>query len=278
MEKAMATSVKRSFRAENMDQFVSEGWKFRVKSVGKNRYIIRYRKKEEKSLGPYSDELWRYITEKAGGSVSQPRRNEVLLSEIEGLKERVKRLEGLGESVRHKSENCPQIGRWYGYTYCKVLFWEKKPKKLMQVYPQLEFMRIMPDRIEKKWYVKPHPDICRTCVMLLQVPSTLADDLHKVRRKIDMMDDGLDDVKSSLSLLTGSAERRVRDDHDGCKHIRSDGYCGWWYYFQRRWDRDQKEDTIMKKGKQKQVYRDNVRKHPLICVSCSSFEPRGSNT
>jgi len=94
MERAIATSIEKSFRAENIDGYVSEGWKFRVKQVGKHRYIIRYKGKEEKSLGSYSDELWRIITEKAGEKVAKPRKDRAPPPEIEELKERVNRLEG----------------------------------------------------------------------------------------------------------------------------------------------------------------------------------------
>ncbi len=273
----MATTTEKLFRPENIEKYVSEGWKFRVKQVGSHRYILRYKGKEEKSLGSYSDELWTLIEEK-GGEKAKPRRDEMLSIEIKELKERISRLEGFEESVRRKSEGCPQIGSWFGFTYCRALNWEKKPTRLMLIYPQFGFKRIMPDRVKKKWHVEPHPDLCRACPMLLQIPSTLADDVHQVERDVDKMDNDLYDVKSSLKDLKEFAEVRAGSiPRYGCKHLTPDGYCGDWHYYQRRLDREQKEDTITKDGKLTKVYRDNVKKNPLICASCPSFEPRGPN-
>jgi hypothetical protein len=270
----MKKSLEESFRAENAQKFISEGWKFRIKRVGVHRYIVTYKGKREKSIGPFSDMLWKFI-EKNGGAKAKPRRDEtLLLKEFERLKERVSRLEGFEKNARSKSESCPQIAPWFGFTYCKALSWEKKPSKLMKIYPQLGFNRIMPDRVDKKWYVAPHPDLCRTCVMLLQVPSNLADKLNRVAKLADTMNENLEDAQFSLMQLRESAQNRIRDDHHGCKHLHTEGYCGYWSYNKRSFGRGQKEEIIMKDGTLKKIYQANVVENPLICTSCPGYEPR----
>ena len=43
---------------DEIETWRKEGWNFRVKSVKGKKYITRRRKQKEKSLGPYSEELW----------------------------------------------------------------------------------------------------------------------------------------------------------------------------------------------------------------------------
>ena len=257
----MEKAIEASFQMEmDIEKCVSEGWKFRVKEVGGHRYITRYRKGEEKSLGPYSDELWKQIVEKAGDRASQPRRKEALLSEIEGLKERVKRLEGFEESARRKCESCPQIGSWYGYRYCKLLSWDRKPTKLMNIYPQFEFMRIMPDRVEERWYVEPHPDLCRTCASVALNPDLIKEQLHRINEFTSLL--------PSIKTLIGHAEDTGGFKAKNCAHMDKEGYCTYW-----RWPDPPTHHAKNHKRNVEGTY--HISAGALFCADCHAFKKRG---
>lgn len=42
----------------DIEAFLKEGWNFRVKVVKGRRYVTRRKGQQERSLGPYSEELW----------------------------------------------------------------------------------------------------------------------------------------------------------------------------------------------------------------------------
>jgi hypothetical protein len=86
-----------------------------------------------------------------------------------------------------------------------------------------------------------------------------------------MLENDNSDIHDDLKSLKDSARRRIREDEDGCIHIKPNGTCEMWSYTRRFYDREQEMDTIIKNGASKQVYRDNVKKNPLICASCPSY-------
>ena len=116
---------------------------------------------------------------------------------------------------------------------------------------------------EWKWRFKPHLDICGSCTKFLEPSSQ--------QKALETIIDDYQEVFSSVNLLTQSAKRRVRKDHNGCAYMSEDGYCTYWSYNRRQWDKDQKRDIY----EQKTVYRDYVKKHPEICASCPSYKPKG---
>jgi hypothetical protein len=68
-----------------------------------------------------------------------------------------------------------------------------------------------------------------------------------------------------------SVARRLRDDWAGCRYVDEEGYCTRWYWQGRVEGWDMREG--FEEGKT--VYHLNVRKHPLICTACPSYERRG---
>jgi len=99
----------------------------------------------------------------------------------------------------------------------------------------------------------------------------LAADIKEIKKKQSKCKNDISNISTSVKFLISSAERRVRDDANGCVHLGQDGYCTLWYYGNRQWDRDQKEDV----SNGKTCYRDNVKKNPEICASCPSFKSKG---
>ena len=55
--------VKLDTSVESLIVYRDQGWRFSVKTVNGKKYITIRRKREKKSLGPYSDETWRLIGE-----------------------------------------------------------------------------------------------------------------------------------------------------------------------------------------------------------------------
>jgi len=103
----------------------------------------------------------------------------------------------------------------------------------------------------------------------------LANELSVVRKEVENLKDSLsrriDEIDDSLNFIRLSAERRVRDDHNGCKWLSEDGYCTSWYFNSRVKGWNMKKDIVGDRV----VYRLNVKKHPLMCTACPSYEPRG---
>jgi len=124
------------------------------------------------------------------------------------------------------------------------------------------------------WYVSPHPDICGNCEILIQTPSTLADQLNKTSQTVKKLTEDLQKIQNSIKIIQMSAKRRVRDDTEGCAYISPDGFCSGWTHSRRIYEIEQKEDIIEEKVLRKKVYRDNVKKNPLICSSCPSYTKR----
>jgi hypothetical protein len=50
-----------SHSQENLEQRIAEGWRFRIKTSRGHRYITRRRGGQERSLGRYTDHLWKQI-------------------------------------------------------------------------------------------------------------------------------------------------------------------------------------------------------------------------
>jgi len=78
-------------------------------------------------------------------------------------------------------------------------------------------------------------------------------------------------LENSIGWIRRSVERRLRDDHYGCKWLDGNGHCTFWYRYEKVKDWNMRPDT--KEGRT--VYVLNVKKHPLICTACPAYEPRG---
>ena len=62
---------KQGVSLESLIKYRDDGWKFTIKNVKGRKYITRKRKEEERSLGPYSDDLWSLISEIVGVQVKE---------------------------------------------------------------------------------------------------------------------------------------------------------------------------------------------------------------
>ena len=66
-------------------------------------------------------------------------------------------------------------------------------------------------------------------------------------------------------------DRDERREEAGCRYIDKEGYCTLWYWWSRVKGWDMREG--FEEGKT--VYHLNVKKYPLICTACPSYERRG---
>jgi transcriptional regulator with XRE-family HTH domain len=99
----------------------------------------------------------------------------------------------------------------------------------------------------------------------------LAGEVSKLRKEVEGLDQRLKELADSISWIRSSAERRLRDDHNGCKWLDRSGYCTRWYLYEKVRGWDMRPDIV----EGRTVYMLNVKKHPLICTACPYYEPRG---
>jgi len=92
----------------------------------------------------------------------------------------------------------------------------------------------------------------------------------KIEKSVKEMKESLSSISEKVMWIEMSAERRVRDDSIGCIWLSKEGYCTKWYSHKRQEGLEMKADKI----KGKTVWRLKAKKHPLICASCPSYEPR----
>jgi predicted RNase H-like nuclease (RuvC/YqgF family) len=91
--------------------------------------------------------------------------------------------------------------------------------------------------------------------------------------RLKIRDQRLDYLTKNMDLILANAKRRVRDDNNRCKHIDKDGYCTYWYWYNKIDDWNMKPDIVNGKT----VYKINVKEHPLICTACPAYEPRSAD-
>lgn len=256
-------------------QLLEEGWTPRIKTVKGHRYITLRKGKKEKSLGPHNEELWNQLK----ALIPLPKFEQRPLKKLEiyeSLKALSHRVEDLESELKwlksrpnvgeEKATQCNHIKSWYGRKFCGAWGWEKKPSTLIAMFPNVFFKRNKMGG-ESLWRFTPHQDICMACTRFMETDPS---DEYEIAR----LNERISQLEPTVKLLKSSAQRRVRDDHHGCTHMGQDGYCTWWHYYERQWDRDQKEDLIIEGGRQMRVWRDNVKKNPEVCASCPSYSPK----
>jgi len=99
----------------------------------------------------------------------------------------------------------------------------------------------------------------------------LTGEVSKLRREVENLNRRFKELEDSIDWIRRSAERRLRDDYNGCKWLDGSGYCTCWYWYEKVRDCDMRPDIV----EGRTVYRLNVKKHPLICTACSAYKPRG---
>ena len=282
-----------------VNTWIEEGWKFRIKTVGGKRHTTRRKGKVERSLGPHDEEIWKRII-KLIDEKNRPPAVQLPLTaeEVDALKsmlathcDAITELRGELQKLRSipeatdlsklaelKASQCPVIQEWYGQRFCSKYAWKWKPSEIIAMFPQVLFKRNKMGTEGSHWRFMPHPDICGFCNNFMELFYEGSDIYRKINSRFSSLESRfssseskIQSVEGSVDKLRDSARRRTRDDHIGCVHIMNDGYCTSWFYDQRRLDRDQKIDSY----EGRTVYHDNVKKHPEICASCPSFEPRG---
>jgi len=109
----------------------------------------------------------------------------------------------------------------------------------------------------------------------LKTLEDLANELSMVRKEVENLKNSLsrrlNEIANSMDFIRQSAERRLRDDYNGCKWLSKDGYCTCWAWYNKVKGWNMKTDIV----EGRVVYRLNVKKHPLICTACPSYQPRG---
>jgi len=99
----------------------------------------------------------------------------------------------------------------------------------------------------------------------------LREEVKSLNQRFKELEDSVEELADSVDWIRRSAERRLREDHNGCKWLDGDGYCTCWYWYERVRGWSMRPDKV----EGRTVYRLNAKKHPLICTACPSYEPRG---
>jgi len=99
----------------------------------------------------------------------------------------------------------------------------------------------------------------------------LAGEVSRLREEVESLNRRLGELADSIGWIRRSAERRLRDDHNGCKWLDKNGYCTSWHWREKVEGWNMRPD--MWEGRT--VYRLNAKSHPLICTACPSYMPRG---
>ncbi len=274
---------------KTIEEYAAEGWTARKKVVTGREYIIVRLGGKDRSLGPSSDELWKRC-QKLGmvkakitpedflniQNILAKTNQEVtaLRQELEKLKTKHEKTETDPKSeelLRWKISNCIYSKCYLKQNvFCSKYYWDIKPSNIIKRFPNVTFKRSAMDFdwANRKWRFIPHSDICGLCNPIDELFSNFnKETLNLLQSRVKLNKDDIAKIHIFQQYLTDTAKRRVRTDHPQghCLHLGEDGYCTYWYYSARNWNRDQKQD---KQGK----WRDNVRSQPIICVACPNYE------
>jgi len=188
------TTGKTDGKQLDIEALLSEGWTLRIRNVKGKAYITLRLGNRERSLGLYSEELWRRVSVKAGSvkpaggahTVAQPPKTSaevskpppaagVQMEELNQVKEQVKtllkkvdRLEAGSRLTAWKVENCRHIREWFGHTICLAWRWDRKPTALMELLPKVKFRRLKPDWEKHHWYAEPCSSLCDQCTKFME--------------------------------------------------------------------------------------------------------------
>lgn len=111
---------------------------------------------------------------------------------------------------------------------------------------------------------------------------SISSKVKELEKEIESLKVSLSDIdgikEKILSLERGfewiirSANRRLREDIMPCEHLNREGYCQSWFW------KSKVEEWDMKEGYEegKKVWYLNVKKYPLICISCPTYKPKES--
>jgi len=169
--------VKYDVSEESLLKYHNQGWHFFIRTVAERRYITIRRKGKERSLGPYSDEIWKLIQGidnrearedatrilsnkmKSPKSLTQPR----VISETEDPF--LKTLEEIKRYIlEYNFYKCLQIN---ADGFCDYWRLEEPPeyeKQLNQKESEFLFKKVKQEHGKTTvWILKPLPAICNNC-------------------------------------------------------------------------------------------------------------------
>ena len=95
--------------------------------------------------------------------------------------------------------------------------------------------------------------------------------LEDLTSEVSRLREKVEELADSIEWIQRSVNRRLREDHHGCKWIDKSGYCTLWHWYEKVGGWNMRPGTVGDRI----VYILNVKKHPLICTACPSYEPRG---
>lgn len=169
--------VKIDVSTESLRKYHRQGWHFFIRTVDERKYITIRRKGKERSLGPYSDELWKIIEglgdkgarEGQAGDLPNKQESPRGLEQARVLNESANRIlktfQELARFVKsNKHRRCVQV-RVDGF--CGRWILEKLPEQAKQLtQKETEYMFKKLSSADGKnigWYLKPFDSICKNC-------------------------------------------------------------------------------------------------------------------
>ena len=63
--------------------------------------------------------------------------------------------------------------------------------------------------------------------------SKLRKEVESLNRRFKELEDSIEELADSVDWIQRSAQRRLREDHNGCKWLDGDGYCTLWYWYEK---------------------------------------------
>ncbi len=169
MDEKSSRGKKREIIKEEISNYIDQGYYFRVKKVNGKKYITRRKGREEKSLGPYTEEAWSTIKHMQ----NQP---EDAISEIpletaaeKTFPETLRLLEQLKEEISMSKGIIMQTSCLHNIDgICNYWHWETKPRffeTMDKLDDQTQKSYTLTDivhkgKIEKRWAVKAHVLYC----------------------------------------------------------------------------------------------------------------------
>jgi len=206
------------FTIEDVRRLVGLGWRFRVKKSGDRRYINRRKGQREKSMGPYTEELWTMIQEEVARYEREAQKaesktpsfdelyalSEMLTSGIHLREEAVKEREA---ELRRWKEDFDNLN-----SYVEKL--EGLIEKLIKPggYYHLEIPRLR-NEIERAVDYYKNKDInedTRKAREFSEIRSRKVKAMQEIIKKIKEMDEEYDLHTSSLKDFTGRARIQNR--------------------------------------------------------------------
>jgi transposase len=134
---------------------------------------------------------------------------------------------------------------------------EELAKKLEEYRSRLNGLRPIEDL--KSWLSKMDERLSKVEASV----KVLKTEVKEIAGRVGLLDD-------KMGWLERSVARRLRED-TGCRYVDERGYCTLWYWQSRVEGWDMREGFV----EGKTVYHLNVKKYPLVCTACPSYERRG---